>query len=466
MKKSIIITILAILLSASLIFPSVPVSAADAFKDLAAKAALLAEADTGMVLFAQNENTRLPADALAKVMTLLLAVTACQIGEADPDEIIVMTESAFESADPSSSSPPIVPGEEMTLLDLMYSAYLGDKGEACDLLAERLSGSTSAFVIAMNVRARELGCENTNFTGAHGQYSIRQYTTAADQFLIFNDALTYPLFVEISGTLRYEIEETNMSDARTITGANQLLSENSKYYYKPCTSGMTSATYDGGYSFVSFAEADEMSLICIVLGSDAVVFEDNSVDLQNLSETIRLYEWGFSQFSRRTILSPSDLVGRASVMHGAGADFVILRPESAITVLLDNDILDDDIVRVVTIYSEQSGETLYAPVSAGDVLGEVALMLEREGQEDIEFGTALLVASTDIELHRIQYIRMSISDMLSSTLAQVIIWILVILVLGYVALVVRYNILRRNRLRKIEEAKARLRDERQGAAKH
>ena len=461
MKKSIVIAILSILLSVSLIFPCIPSSAANTFKAPAAKAALLAELDTGMVLYELNENTRHPADALAKVMTLLLAVTACQSGEANPNETIVMTESAFESADPSSSTPPIMPGEELTLLDLMYIAYLGDKGEACDLLAEHLSGSSSAFVTDMNIRARELGCQNTNFTGSHGQYNPRQYTTAADQFLIFREALSQPLFAEISGTFRHEIDETNMNEPRTLTSANQMLSENSKYYYKPCTSGITSATFDGGYSFVSFAEANELSLVCVVLGAEAVVFEDDSVELQNLTEAIRLYEWGFSQFSLRTILSPSDLVGKVPVMHGAGTDFVNLRPESAITVLLDNDISEDDFEPVITYYLE-NGEAHYAPISAGEVLGEVLLVLKRDDYEDLEFGPVLLVASTDVELHRVQFILMRISEMLESTLAQIVIWILIILVLGYVSLVVRYNILRRNRLRKIEETKARLRDERQG----
>ena len=308
----------------------------------------------------------------------------------------------------------------------------------------------------MNTRAKELGCLDTNFTNANGQYSDRQYTTAMDQFIIFREAMSHPLFVEISGTYRYDVESTDMSEARRLTNANELLNPNSKYYYRPCTSGKTSSTFEGGYSSVSFAEANELSFICVVLGGRDELLEDGSVDLKNFSEAKRLFEWGFSNFSRRTILSSDKPVGKAPIMHGAGADFVNLCPESSITCLIDNDITDEDFTRTVTVYPVKNGETLYAPVHAGDILGEITLTLDGE-----DYGTVLLVANTDIELHRLQFIRTQVSDMLASTAARRIIWILVILIIGYVALVVRYNILRRKRLRRIAEAKKKLIEERQ-----
>jgi D-alanyl-D-alanine carboxypeptidase (penicillin-binding protein 5/6) len=277
----------------------------------------------------------------------------------------------------------------------------------------------------------------------------------------------HPLFAEISGAYRHDATAADMSESRRLINSNELLMANSKYYYRPCTSGKTSATFEGGYSFVSYAEADGLTLICVVLGSDTVMFDDESAEMRNLTETRRLYEWGFSEFSWRDVLSPADFVGKVPVAHGNGADFVNLHPGSSITLLLDNDISSEDFAQTVKHYPPENGDTLYAPVNAGDTLGELTLeyigdtagkvALKHYG---VDFGPILLVASTSVELNRLQFIRMQISDMLASKTARIVMWVLSMLVLGYIALVIRYNILRRKRLQKIAEAKRKLIQER------
>ncbi|MCL2124685.1 MAG: hypothetical protein FWH33_01705 [Oscillospiraceae bacterium] len=450
------VAIAAMLSVAAIIADVAPASAADPFRNLAADAALLIEVDSGTVLFERNATRRHPADALTRTMTLLLAVIACEDGDVAVDDIVEMTESAFYNIDTASSAPVVQPGESMLLLDLMHCALVGNSGEAFNMIAEHVAGNAGKFLTEMNAKAKELGCLDTNFTNTHGQYNQMQYTNAIDQSVIFREAMKHQLFVEISSALRYDMPETETSAARKMTNQNSLLNPNSKYYYRPCTSGVTSATYEGGYSFVAYAESEGLSLISVVLGSDVIIFEDESAEMRNLTETRRLFEWGFSNFSRRTIISPVDLVGKVPVTHGAGADFVNLRPDSSITLLLDNDIKDEDFTRKITVYNVEANETLYAPVSAGDVLGEMSL--SRNG---IEIGTVLLVANTSIELHKLQYIKVQVTDILTSKVARLVIWVLTMLILGYVALVIRYNVLRRRRLRKIAEAKQRLREERQ-----
>ena len=466
MRKALIIAFLATMISVALLCPDMAAAASDSFKSPEAAAALLADADSGVPLFAyKSDLPRQPYD-LSKVMTLLLLVTACENGAADPEEMVEMTESAYFDINSMSTTQNILPGEIMKLLDLMYCAYVGGANEACNLLAESLSGSVESFVGNMNKRAEELGCLNTKFTNTHGQYDAKQHTTAADMFLIFREAMSHQLFVDISGTYKYSTDSIGESGRRNLTSSNALLNPKSKYYYRPCASGLPSPMFevgyhevadaDSGYSFVSYAESGGLSLIAVMLGCDAIVMEDESVEMLNLTETVRLFDWGFSNFSQRTILSTAP-VSKVPVMHGAGADFVNLRPEYAITLLLNNDVSIEEFKQTITIYSEENGETLYAPVSAGDVLGEIVLT-----RGDKHYGPVLLVANTNIDLNRLQFIKTRISDMLASRTARLIIWILAILVLSYIALVVRYNILRRRRLRKIAEAKERLIETRQG----
>jgi D-alanyl-D-alanine carboxypeptidase (penicillin-binding protein 5/6) len=211
---------------------------------------------------------------------------------------------------------------------------------------------------------------------------------------------------------------------------------------------MSSATYEGGYSLVAYAAEDGLTLISVVLGSGVIIYDDESTDLLNFTESRRLFDWGYTNFAWRDILKDTDLVAKVPIQHGSGADFVNARPESSVTLLLSNEIPLEAFDRTITIYSEESDDPLIAPVSAGDVLGEI--LITRDGAE---IATVLLIANTDIDLHGFEYIRRQIVDMLSTTTARNVAIILALLILIYIALVVRYNVVRANRLRRIKNAK-------------
>ena len=456
MMKRTKLALIAVLIPAALLLSTMSAIAADPFENLAAATALLAEIETGTILFESNSNTRHPADSLTKAMTILLAVIECENETEAPGDLVVMTETAHFDINTRSTTQNIRPGEEMMLIDLMYCAFVGNANEACNMIAEYISGSINDFITQMNAYAVSLGCLNTNFSTTHGQYNENQYTTAYDMFLIFREAMKHQFFAEIAGTYRYDTAATNRSATRRLASSNSLFISNNKYYYRPCTAGIASATFEGGYSLVSAAETNGLSLIAIVLGSDAYMHPDESVDLRNLTESRRLYEWGFSQFSWRIVLSSTDLIDKAPIINGAGADYVNLRPESSITALLDNDVLPEEFIRTITIYPLVSGEPLYAPIDSGEVLGEVTVV--RNG---INYGTVLLIANTSIELHRIAHMKMLILNMLKSKTARFIIWILVMLLLGYIALVIRHNMIRQKRLQEAAEIRARLMAERE-----
>jgi len=459
------IAIFAVLIPAILLCSYIPAIAAAPFEDIVASSALLAEADSGMLLFEHNIRTLHPADALTRVMTVLLAVNAIENDSVSADELIEMTETAWFDLDENTPTRNINPGEEMPLIDLLYCAYVGAASEACNMIAEHIDGSVDAFVRHMNDYAYELGCVSTRFTNTHGRFNENQYTTAQDMFFIFREAVGKELFAEIASVYRYSVEATEESPQRNFSSSNLLFNSNGKYFYRNCTAGMASSTNEGGYSFVAYAESEGLSLISVVLGSDSIVLEDESVDMRNLSETRRLFEWGFSEFSWRTILSTTDLAGKAPIVNGAGADFVNLRPETEIRLLLANDIPDKAFKPTVIIYSIVSGEALVAPIEAGTELGEITITrFDPVENKTIDYGTIKLVANTSIELHKLEFVRMQMMSIFSSSAARTVIVVLIIIVVAYLALVIRYNVIRRKRMRRIADAKRKLAQERQSSS--
>jgi len=419
------------------------------FRDLEAASAILVERDSGIFLYENNIHVSHPADALATVMTLLLASRAVENDEISDNELIIMTEAAWDGLDlESTAAHNILPGEEITFIDLMYSAFVGSSIEASNMIALRMAGSIDAFVMMMNAKALEIGTSNTRFANASGLYHESQVTTAHDQYLIFNEAMGSSLFTEVASTFRHITESNEEFESRTITSSNSLINPSSRYYYRYAIAGRDSATYEGGHSMVAISESNGMTLISVILGSYVRVFEDESTDILSFTETSRLMQWGSTEFSWRDILKTTDLLARVPVMHGAGADFVNARPAESLTLLLNNGINLESYIKTVTLRYDEDNP-LAAPVSVGYKLGEVVIT-----HNNTELATIDLVANTNVELNPFEYVRRQVLDLLTTDTARNIIVVLALLILVYIALVIRYNIIRARRLHRIRKAKS------------
>jgi D-alanyl-D-alanine carboxypeptidase (penicillin-binding protein 5/6) len=188
-------------------------------------------------------------------------------------------------------------------------------------------------------------------------------------------------------------------------------------------------------------------LISVILGSNVHIFEDESTDIRSYSETLRLFQWGYTNFAWRDVLKTTDLLARVPVLHGSGADSVNARPEEPLSLLLNNAVPTDAFIRDITIFSNERNP-LVAPIEAGELLGEV--VISRDG---VIYAKTNLVANTNIGLSGVEYIRGHVWDLLLSPAARTVMLILGGLLIVYILLVIRYNIVRANRLRRIKEAK-------------
>ena len=122
----------------------------------------------------------------------------------------------------------------MSLEDLLYCLMVTSANEACNIVAEHVTGgSISDFVELMNTRAAQLGCTGTSFTNTSGIPDENHYTTAYDVYLITREALKHQEFLKLSNTTYREVPATNLSEARHLKTTNSLIVPDSeKYYYK------------------------------------------------------------------------------------------------------------------------------------------------------------------------------------------------------------------------------------------
>ena len=113
---------------------------------LQAKAVLLADMNSGEILYSKNADERRSPASLTKIMTGLLAVEALESGQCRMDDMVTAGSDTWQGLSEDSSNSNIQPGEQMTYKDLLYCAIGHSANEACNVLATYIAGSIEAFV--------------------------------------------------------------------------------------------------------------------------------------------------------------------------------------------------------------------------------------------------------------------------------------------------------------------------------
>lgn len=402
-----------------------------------ANAVMLVDIATGNMLYEKNADTQVYPASLTKIMTVMLALEAVERGEVSLNDSVTASANITYDLIDDGSTAGIVEGETMPFKDLLYCAMVKSANEACNIIAEHVSGNIPSFIALMNSRAAELGCTGTNFSNTHGLPSSSHYTTARDFSIISMAAVTNTMFMDYCNKPSVTIGATNKSEARELVNTNGLINNDAVpyggYYYEYAAGVKTGHTDAAGYCLVSTAKKNGMNLLCVVMGGKATQSGENT-SYGSFTDTINLYNWAFENYSYRDILKITDLVKDVPVKMGSEADFVSVHPQSAVRALLPNDEDLQNFIQDITIYSEESGEELVAPIDAGEVLGEIRI--ERDG---VVYGTSPLVASTSIGLSYSQFISARIGETLKKPLVIIFILVVLALVAGYIFLVVRYR---------------------------
>lgn len=394
--------------------------------DILAGAALLVDEKTGSVLYGKNEHEELPPASLTKIMTALLVLEAVDSGRLAMDTPVTAKESAWDDLSHDGSSANIKVGEVLTVEELLYCMLVVSANEACNILAEEVSGSVSEFVDAMNRKAQELGCKNTHFVNATGLHDGSHYTSAWDLYLITREAMTHEAFMTICDTAQITIPATNLSSERTLYTTNYLLSNWRAigYRYSNAHGIKTGSTTEAGHCLVSSASKGSLSFISVVLGAERVVDPaTNRANVRSFSETTRLFEWGFENFAYKVVLTPNDLLASVPVTLSKEASNVALHCTEEVEVLMPKILTAGDLKRNIRFRSK----SVEAPVEQGQQLAEVEL-----SYGGTVYATVPLVAVAGVEASRSLVLQKQIRDFFDRTVVRVVCVLVVLLIVAAV----------------------------------
>ena len=257
---------------------------------LSCTSAILIEANSGEVIFQKNADARIYPASTTKILTAYLGILLD-----DPDRQVTVSASAMDiPAD--SSTIPLSFGEQLRFEDVIYGTMLMSGNEGANVIAETVAGSIPNFVALMNTAAENFGCTSTNFVNPHGYHDDNHYSTARDMAVIARVAMQNETFRQIVNQSEYVMPDDNIYKARTLKTNNRFkrnTADNKDTYYPEGIGIKTGNTSAAGYCYVGAAERGGVTLISCVYHSRS--------DTSRYTDTIKLMEYGFKQFTAVSI---------------------------------------------------------------------------------------------------------------------------------------------------------------------
>lgn len=255
--------------------------------DITSRAAVLIDAQTGQILYEKNKDEKLYPASITKVMTLYLAA------QSENTELAKASEEAIKAVPRDTSNIAIDYGEEFSLEQLMFAAQLMSANDACNVIAEHVSGSIEEFVALMNKTAKQFGTRNTNFANVNGLFDKNHYTTAYDFALITKNAIKSEEFLKVFSTLEYSIPYTNKKQEQRNMVAQHRMMHWPQYEYLNVIGGKAGFTTESQHTLVTYGKKNDIEVIAVVLKCP----EFNAI----YKDTENLLNYAYDNFEKVTV---------------------------------------------------------------------------------------------------------------------------------------------------------------------
>ncbi len=227
--------------------------------NLSSRYAVVMDRNSKEVLFAKNENQRVPMASTTKIMTAIVLLE--NLGVNNNLTLNTQVEVCKQAGTIGGSRLGLVTGNKITVNDLLYGLMLCSGNDTAIQIAVSIAGSVEEFANLMNKKAEELGLKDSHFVTPHGLDEQEHYTTAYELALIADYALNIDKIAEVVRTKTYTVNINGNS--KTINNTNELLG-----YLNGVNGVKTGFTNGAGRCLVTSVNRNGFNIITVVLGAD------------------------------------------------------------------------------------------------------------------------------------------------------------------------------------------------------
>ena len=314
------------------------------------EAALLLEVSTGKVIYEKNADKKLAPASMTKVMSMLLIMEAIDSGKLSFDDDVVISDTASSMG---GSQIFLQTGEKYKVQELLKGIAIASGNDAVVAMAEKVNGSVSAFVEAMNNKATSLGLKNTHFDNPHGLESENHYTTARDMSIMARELLKHEKILEFTSIYEDYLKKPDGSSV-WLVNTNRLVR-----FYEGVDGLKTGFTNQAGYCITTTAKKGDMRLLSVVMNAE-------TSDLRS-KDTVNMLNYGFNTY-KLDILIPKDKdLGEQKIEKG-NITSTKLYIEQDVTIL--SKVTDDKEEFTYNLVTDD----LKAPILSGEVVGSLEVV--------------------------------------------------------------------------------------------
>ena len=317
---------------------------------------ILMDSISGRILAEKGADERIEPASITKIMTGYVAADQADKGFVSLSDEVLISENCWRK---QGSKMFIREGTRVLLSDLIKGMVVQSGNDASCAIAEHVAASEEGFVQLMNLYAREMGLKNTQFRNESGWPDPEHFSSARDLAILSTNLINkfpdhYSLYKEKYFTFN-EIKQRN---------------RNSLLWQDDSIDGIkTGHTESAGYCLVSSGVRNDTRLISVTIRS--------SSEKSRLTDNRRLLDYGFRYFRTKKILT-RDLSLLLEQVWGGEKEQVNLSSGEDLYLTLS----PRDFQRVEPKIS--LNDYLQAPISKGQVVGKIDLLLDGESLATVD----------------------------------------------------------------------------------
>lgn len=247
--------------------------------ELSAKSVIVMDIDSTVVLYQKEADLKLLPASTTKMMTAAVVLDNYTL-----DKVLTVGNSKVDG-----NTIKLIPGEKITVENLLYGLLVGSGNDAAQVLAENFPGGFEAFVSAMNQKAADLKLENTHFTNPMGLDGENHYSTARDLSRLAIAVVKNSLLAKIVSTPEITITDVSGTIKHDLKNTNELVGK-----IEGVKGVKTGWTQNAGECLVAWVEKEGKKIVIVVLESK-----------NRFEETRSLIDWAFNNFEWKIIAPTS-----------------------------------------------------------------------------------------------------------------------------------------------------------------
>jgi serine-type D-Ala-D-Ala carboxypeptidase (penicillin-binding protein 5/6) len=334
-------------------------NAAPSTLETAAKEAIIVDYKTGAILYDKNAEQPVPPASLTKLMTVYIVFERLKAGQLKlTDEFPVSVAAWKRGGAASGGSTMFLKVNSMVSLDDLLKGIIIQSGnDACQVVAEGISGSETAFADLMNEEAKKIGLNNSHFMDASGLPDPNHWMTMHDIA-----TLSARIIRDFPDYWHYFADKQFTYNGIKQGNRNPLL------YDTPGADGLKTGHIEAsGYSVAGTVLRGGRRLIVVASGMKSMK--------ERGAEVKKLVEWGFREYEDVSVLAPGAEVEKAEVWLG---------DKPTVPLVLDQDVtitVPRGATRQAKVVARYTGP-IPAPIAKGQEIG--TLVVTVPGQDAIE----------------------------------------------------------------------------------